>query len=166
MKNIIVAVFVIFLLAACAPSPQAIQAAVAGTQAAWTQVPTQTAYATYTAYPTQTKVIVTKVFVWTPTAVTDNNNCKPIAGVDYSNNSKIAIQLQAYVAGLPNVKSVSYVIPEKLYSNTLSQLFHVTYVDSTDGKVYSRRYIVYVHEFGWKNGVFSIAGQCWIDPPH
>jgi hypothetical protein len=67
MKKIIAAVFVILLLAACAPPPQAIQSAVAGTQAAWTQVPTQTAYATYTAYPTMTEyptytaVIVTQV---------------------------------------------------------------------------------------------------------
>lgn len=86
--------------------------------------------------------------------------------MDYSDNLKIAIQLQAYVLGLPSVKSVSYVILEKLYSNTLSELFYVRYVDSSDGKVYSRRYIGYIKEFGWKNAVFSIDGQCWIDPPH
>jgi len=65
MKNIITAVFVIIFLAACAPSPQAIQAAVAGTQAAWTQVPTQTAYATYTAYPTMTDYPTYTAFVVT-----------------------------------------------------------------------------------------------------
>jgi hypothetical protein len=86
--------------------------------------------------------------------------------MNYSDNSKVAILLQAYVSTLPNVKSVSYIIPERLYINTLSQLFHVNYVDSTDGKVYSKRYIVYLTEFGWKNAVFSIDGQCWIDQPH
>lgn len=75
------------------------------------------------------------------------------------------IQLQAYVSTLPSVRSVSYVIPERLYSNTKSQLFHVTYVADNDGKVYSKRYIVYLAKFGWKNAVFSIDGQCWIDPP-
>ncbi len=43
------AVFLIaLLLCACAPSPQAIQAAIAQTQAVWTAVPTQTPYPTYT----------------------------------------------------------------------------------------------------------------------
>jgi hypothetical protein len=86
--------------------------------------------------------------------------------MDYSDNSKIALRLQSFVSGLSFVKSVSYVIPERLYSNTLSQLYHVTYVDKSDGQVYSKRYIVYVTEFGWKQGVFSIDEQCWIDPPH
>jgi len=86
--------------------------------------------------------------------------------MNYSDNSKVAILLQAYVSQLPDVQSVSFVIPEKLYSNTLSQLYHVTYISRTDGKVYSKRFIVYMKEFGWKNAVFSIDGQCWIDPPH
>lgn len=85
--------------------------------------------------------------------------------MDYSDNNKVMILLQAYVSALPDVKSVSLVIPEKLYNNSTSQLFHVTYVSSADGKVYSKRYIVYMQEFGWKNAVFSIDGQCWIDPP-
>jgi hypothetical protein len=156
----------ICLLAACAPSQQAIQTAVAQTQAAWTPIPTQTAYPTQTPRPTQTRAIITQVFVWTPTYESYDNKCKSISGFDYSNNSKIAIQLQAYVAGLPGVESVSYVYPERLYNNTLSESFHVNYADSNDGKGYSKRYIVYVAEFGWKNAVFSIDGQCWIDPPH
>jgi len=69
------------------------------------------------------------------------------------------------VSQLPDVKSVSYTIPEPLYGNTLSELFFVQYT-STDGKDYAKRYIVYVKEFGWLNGTFSIDGQCWVDPPH
>jgi hypothetical protein len=46
--------FLLLLLTACAPSASAIQAAIAGTQAAWTPVPTQTPYPTYTLYPTYT----------------------------------------------------------------------------------------------------------------
>jgi hypothetical protein len=158
----------ICLLVACAPSPQAIQVAIAQTQAVWTKVPTQTYYPSQTPYPTSTPnptIVVTKIFVWTPTPDNSKSGCKPIANMDYSDNSKVMIQLQAYVGTFSDVRSVSYVIPEQLYSNTKSQLFHVEYVSATDGKVYSKRYIVYLTEFGWKNAVFSIDGQCWIDPP-
>ena len=86
--------------------------------------------------------------------------------MDYTDNMKASIKLQAYVSDLPDVKTVSYVIPERLYSNTLSQLYFVQYVAKSDNKVYSKRYIVYVKEFGWKKGVFSLDGQCWIDPMH
>jgi hypothetical protein len=165
MTKTLAIVIAFCLLVSCAPSEQAIQIVVAKTQAAWTPIPSQTSYPTHTAYPTQTKAIVTKVLIWTPTNVGSNDKCKPISTMDYSDNSKIAILLQAYVGGLPNVKSVSYVIPEKLYSNSLSQLYHVTYVTKNDGKTYSKRYIVYRTEFGWKNAVFSIDGQCWIDAP-
>lgn len=41
------------MISACAPSPQAIQTAVAGTQEAW---PTQTPYPTYTLLPTYTEI--------------------------------------------------------------------------------------------------------------
>jgi len=167
VKNLIL-ILIALLLVACAPSPQAIRAAIAQTQAVWTRVPTQTPYPTQTRYPTQTPrptIVVTQAYVWTPTPDQSNSNCTPITTVDYTDNSKMMIDLQAYVGTLPSVKSVSYVIPELLYSNSKSQIVHVTYVSSDDGKVYSKRYIVYVTEFGWKNAVFSVDGQCWIDPP-
>jgi hypothetical protein len=172
MKKKIVLTLVSILLAACAPSSQALQTAIAQTQAVWTPIPTQTPYPTPTPYPTQTfyptptKLIVTRVMVWTPTYEKYYDDCKPILTMDYSDRSKMMIDLQAYVGGLPDVKSVSYLIPEKLYNNTISESFHVTYVASKDGKLYSKRYIVYSSEFGWKKGVFSIDGQCWIDSPH
>jgi hypothetical protein len=162
MSKALILILIVSFMSACTPSQTDIQTAVAETQAAWTPVPTQSPYPTLTPRPT---IVVTKVVVWTPTPNNQSSACKPILNMDYSDNSKVAILLQAYVSTLPNVKSVSYVIPERLYINTLSQLFHVNYVDSTDGEVYSKRYIVYLTEFGWKNAVFSIDGQCWIDPP-
>jgi hypothetical protein len=158
----------ICLIVACAPSAQAVKTAIAQTQAAWTRVPSQTPYPTQTAYPTPTPrppILVTQIVVWTPMPNNQDSSCKQIINMNYSDNSKAMILLQAYVSTLPDVKSVSYVIPERLYSNTISQLVHVTYISSSDGKVYSKRYIVYLAEFGWKNAVFSIDGQCWIDPP-
>jgi hypothetical protein len=159
---------IICLLAACAPSAQSIQTAIAQIQAAWTRVPSQTPYPTQTAYPTLTPrppILLTQIVVWTPIPNNQDSSCKPITNMNYSDNSKAMILLQAYVSTLPDVKSVSYVIPERLYSNTVSQLVHVRYVSIKDGQVYSKRYIVYLAEFGWKNAVFSIDGQCWIDPP-
>jgi hypothetical protein len=52
MKPLVLFIIVI-LLSACAPSPQAIQTAVASTQEAW---PTQTPYPTYTLLPTYTEI--------------------------------------------------------------------------------------------------------------
>lgn len=150
----------ICLLAACSPSQQTIQTAVAQTL---TAIPTLTPVPTYTFRPT---IVVTRIVIRTPepTRLIDER-CTPLANMDYSDNSKVMIQLQGYVSKLPGVKSVSYVIPEKVYSNSISQLLYITYVASDDGKVYSKRYIVFLEEFGWKNAVFSIDGQCWIDPP-
>ena len=143
------------LLTACSPSPQVIQAAIAETQAAWTQIPS------YTPQPT---IVVTRVVEQTPVP-NNQNSCKPIINMDYSDNKKFDVLLLDYVSQLPDVKSVSYTIPEPLYGNTLSELFFVQYT-STDGKDYAKRYIVYVKEFSWLNGTFSIDGQCWVDPPH
>jgi hypothetical protein len=171
MKKTIIFGLILVIIASCAPFTPAIQLAITQTQAAWTPIPTetpyptQTFYPTLTPYPTQTIAIVTRVMVWTPTVDPSKDSCKPISVMDYSDRSKIMVDLQFYVGGLPGVKSVSYLIPEKLYSNTESELFHVRYVNSDD-KVYSKRYIVYLNEFGWKKAVFSIDGQCWIDSPH
>ena len=163
----IVLILFSFVLVSCEPTIEDIQTAVAQTQKAWTPVPSQTPYPTQTIFLTYTPhptIVVTKLV--TPTTQYIGSLCKPITNMDYSNNSKVAIKLQSYVSELPGVRSVSYVIPEKLYSNTLSQLYYVTYVDDEDGEVYSKRYIVYMNKFKWKRGTFSIDGQCWIDSPH
>lgn len=86
--------------------------------------------------------------------------------MDYSDNSKAFILLQAYVSSLPDVRQVSCTIPERLYSNTLSNIVFVIYVSNDDGKVYSKIYTICVKEFGWSTRVYSIDGQCWIDGPH
>lgn len=158
----IIVSFATIFMTACSLLPQAIATAIAGTQAVWTPIPTQTAYPSLTPLPT---IVVTKIVIWTPAPKYQDSLCKPITNMDYSDNSKVALLLQAYVAGLPGVESVSYVYPERLYPNTLSESFHVSYIDSNDGNLYSKRYIVYLTEFGWENAVFSIDGQCWIDPP-
>lgn len=44
----------IFMITSCAPSPIAIQTAIAGTVIAYTPIPTQTSYPTFTPYPTLT----------------------------------------------------------------------------------------------------------------
>ena len=161
MRATIIICLAIILLAACSPSPQAFETAIAETQSVWTQIPSSTPQPTYTIQPT---IVVTRVVVQTPIPL-NKGSCKPLINMDYSDNTKVAVLLQAYVSQLPDVKSVSYTIPEKLYSNTLSELFFVQYT-STDGTTYSKRYIVYMNEFGWKNATFSIDGQCWIDAPH
>jgi hypothetical protein len=165
MKKYILFITIVLLLCACVPTSITIQTDIAETQAVWTPIPTFTPQSTFTPQPT---IVVTQVVVQVVVQTPKPRNldkCKPITNMDYSDNSKVAILLQAYVSQLPDVKSVSYTIPEKLYSNTLSEIFFVQYT-STDGKIYAKRYIVYLQEFGWQNATFSIDGQCWIDPPH
>lgn len=125
----------------------------------FTPYPTLTLDPTYTPYPTATnRPVVTRVVVQTPTPNLFNEDCTPLIATDYSDNSKAFILLQAYVASLPDVRQVSYTIPERLYSNTPSHIVFVSYVSNDDGKVYSKRYIIYVKEFGWSTGVYSIDG--------
>ena len=50
-------ILAVFLLAACAPSSQAIQTAIAQTEAAWTPTPTSTYSATFTPQPTSTPTL-------------------------------------------------------------------------------------------------------------
>jgi hypothetical protein len=66
MKKLLLLITII-LLVACASSPQAIQTAIAKTQAAWTPVTTQTSYPTYTPQPT---MMITEVVTvtFTPTS--------------------------------------------------------------------------------------------------
>jgi hypothetical protein len=153
MNKIILLVLVSLVLAACGPFNNVVQNAIAETE---------TAQPTGTMAPTQTPYFVTKIVIQTPQPVGDY--CKPITGVDYSDMSNAIVKLQAYMLTIPGVKNVSYAIPEKLYSNANSEIIHMTYV-STDGNVYSSRYIIYLRELGWKPGIFSIEGQCWIDAP-
>lgn len=170
-RGLIAAIIVILILLAtgCGPTQGDFQKAVFATLTAYptvTPYPSLTPFPTYTPYATATQqpaLMVTRVVIQTPTPKYTDSQCKPMDKMDYSNNSKAALMLQSYVASLPGVRQVSYVIPEKLYSNTLSQLYHVTYVDDNDGKVYSKRYIVYMSELGWTPKVFSIDGQCWIN---
>lgn len=171
----LILVICLFSIVSCGPSSEELMVAVKGTIDAFTPLPTFTPnatftpYSTYTPYPTATSeptIAITRIVVQTPTPNLSNSNCKPIAIMDYSNNTKAFTMLQAHVATLPDVRSVSYTINERLYSNSLSHLVFVRYVSDSDGEVYSKRYIVYVDEFGWAEGVFSIDGQCWVDGPH
>lgn len=171
MKPIVLIILVALMLSACSPTPEQLAGPVQSTLAAMstaTPYPTYTPNATNTPYPTATPqptVVITKVVVQTPTPDTSNDDCIPMTKMDYTDNSRVAIMLQAYVAMLPGVRQVSLTIPERLYKNTLSQLYYVNYIDDKDGKIYSKRYIAYIREFGWSNGVFSIDGQCWVDGP-
>jgi len=165
-------------ITACAPSTSQIQTSIAQTQAVWTPIPTQTAFPTiikvitqtqtdWTPTATQTAVpTVVIIIVQTPTPAYSDTLCKPIENMSYENMWKSIAILQAYVNQFEDVKQTTYAVPEPLYSNTLSYLVHIEYVSKTDGKTYSRRYIVYFKEFSWLNAIYSIDGQCFIDPPH
>lgn len=162
MKKILISLILVVLFVGCAPSQEVLEKAISETIQAYTPIPSQTPYPTQTPAPT---IVITKVVVQTPKPDPYDKNCIPMTQMDYSEFSKITAMLKAYVATLPGVKRVSETIGERLYSNTTSELFFVKYVDSSDGEMYSKRYIVYKDEFGWKKGVFSIDGQCWIDGP-
>ena len=69
-KIIFTLILVISIISACAPSPQAIQTAIAETQAVWTKIPPSIPQSTFTPQPTYTvqpAIVVTRVVVQTPT---------------------------------------------------------------------------------------------------
>ncbi|MDW7755473.1 MAG: hypothetical protein SCH68_09935 [Brevefilum sp.] len=175
LKNVLFALVALLLLVSCSPSPSVVQTEVAEVVNAFTPYPTYTPfftltpYSTYTPYPTSTPeptIAVTRVVVQSPTPNFSGDDCKPMAIMSYDNNTNAFAMLQAHVATLPDVRTVSYTINERLFSNSLSHIVFVRYVADQDGEVYSKRYIVYLDEFGWSEGVFSVDGQCWIDGPH
>jgi hypothetical protein len=67
MKKLFPALVLLCLLAACAPSAESIQTAIAQTQTVWTPFPTQTPYPTYTPFPT-IRVVPTRKINPTATA--------------------------------------------------------------------------------------------------
>jgi hypothetical protein len=150
---IIVGCLATTLLTSCSQFNSIIQSAISETQAVWTIVPTQTPKIETRVETQVVTQIATRVVIQTP--VPSGPSCEPISGVTYSDISKVIVQLQAYVSKMADVQSVSYAIPERLYSNTSSELVHITYV-STDGKVYSRRYIIYIKEFSWDSARFFL----------
>lgn len=166
-KRVLYFVAMAWFLSSCGPSIIVVQTSIAQTQTAWTPIVTQTAYPTFTPNPTYTPMpTIVKIVVQTPRPQYADTLCKPIHDVNYSTIWKSITSLQSYMGQFSDVRSTSYAIPERLYSNAESYIVHITYISDTDGAVYSRRYIIYVTEFSWKKGVFSIDGQCWIDPPH
>jgi hypothetical protein len=169
----------LLFLQSCNPSPSGLQTVAAGTLVASTQAPTQAPYPTstpnptlttnptYTPYPTFTEQpVVTQVVVQTPTPDLSNINCTPLTNMDYTDDTKAFVLLQTYVSSLPDVRQLSYIVPEKIYSDTLSNIVLVRYIAKSNAQYYSKKYIIYMDEFGWSTGVFSIDGQCWIDGPH
>jgi hypothetical protein len=177
MKKLLIILIALLFLSACVPSNQVIQTAIARTQeAAVSPSPSPQNYETMlaqalptlehtlTPFPSPTVLPPTNTEIaQTPTPL-KYDPCRPLVGMNYSEDTKIFVQLQAYVSQLPDVKQISYAIPERLYDNTLSRIIFISYV-AEDGKTYAKRFIVYVDEFGWKPSTFSIDGQCWIDPP-
>lgn len=166
MKQIIIVVM-LFFLSSCTISDAIVQTAIAETQAIWTPISTQTSYPTSTPMPTYTPIpTIVKIVLQTPIPRYPDTLCKPIKDVNYSTIWKSISSLQAYLGQFDDVRSTSNALPEKMYSNSDSYIVHMRYVSDSDGEVYSRRFMIYVTEFSWQKGVFSIDGQCWIDPPH
>lgn len=155
-----VVLFSIGLCTSCAPSTEIINEAIQQTMVSWTPIPSQTPVPTYTPRPT---IVITKMV--TPTPKYKTSYCKPLTGMTYDQLWNSINILQTYMLSFSDVRTLSYAIPEQLYSNVRSNIVHITYVSKEDGETYSRRFIVYFDEQDWGRGVFSIDGQCWIDGP-
>jgi len=86
-------------------------------------------------------------------------------GMDYSSVLNATNRLLYYVSTLSGVKQVSLSARNTLWNNADTKVHVIRYVDSSDGEVYSKQFIVYMREFGWNTSTFYIDGQCWIDAP-
>jgi hypothetical protein len=89
---------------------------------------------------------------------------RTIVGMDYKNILNASIKLQAYMTGDPGVKQVSLTMRNSLWDNAKTKVHVIRYTDPK-GDVYSKQFIVYFDEYGFRPSVFSIDGQCWVNAP-
>jgi hypothetical protein len=124
----------------------------------YTPFPTHTPYPTYTPAPTpRTKTIYRQTMC--RDELTDNFK------MEYDDIQTISSRLQSYVAGLPDVKRISYTYRTSVWNNADSKLHGVMYTSKADGNQYAMQFLVYVNELGFKPATFYIDEQCWLDAP-
>jgi len=70
--------------------------------------------------------------------------------------------LQAFVSGLPWVLRVQGTHRDTIWNNTQTKIHTIRYRED-DGEQYWMHFLVYFDEFGWREGVFWIDEQCWLD---
>ena len=90
--------------------------------------------------------------------------CEDTLEMDYSSVLAASSRLMAYVDGLPQIDHISTSFRNTLWNNADFKIYGVTYV-ADDRETYSMQFLVFFNEFGMKEGVFYVDGQCWLDSP-
>ena len=90
--------------------------------------------------------------------------CEDKLDMDYSSVMAASSRLMAYVDGLPSVDHTSTSFRNTLWHNADTKIYGISYV-ADDRETYSVQFLVFFNEFGLKEGVFYVDGQCWLDSP-
>ena len=91
---------------------------------------------------------------------------KQIDDMVYKNIFDVSTILAGWWVKQPNVQSVQGTYRDHIWNNTDTKIHSIMFTSSDDNQPYVEHFLVFFDEFGWKEGIFWIAEQCWLDSPY
>lgn len=83
--------------------------------------------------------------------------------MNYQDIFSASTNLMAWVTNQEWALRASSTIRDAIWNNTDTKLHGVYYIDPTDNEMYVSWFLVYFDEFGWREGVFWLDKQCWLE---
>jgi len=91
---------------------------------------------------------------------------KQIDDMVYKNIFDVSTILAGWWVKQPNVQSVQGTYRDHIWNNTDTKIHSIMFTSSDDNQQYVEHFLVFFEEFGWNEGIFWIAEQCWLDSPY
>jgi hypothetical protein len=86
-----------------------------------------------------------------------------IDGMTYNDILTISSTLMAWVTNQDWAERSNMTVRDTIWNNTDTKLHGVHYTSAEDGERYLTWFLVYFDEFGWREGVFWLDGECWLE---
>ena len=86
-----------------------------------------------------------------------------VEGMTYQDILTISSRLMAWVTNQSWAERSNMTVRDTIWSNTDTKLHGVHYTSADDGERYLTWFLVYFDEFEWREGVFWLDGQCWLE---
>lgn len=90
--------------------------------------------------------------------------CDESLNMDYSGIAASSERLMDFYARQSHVEHVRYAYRDHIWTNTDTKIHSIRYIEN-DGEEHVDHFLVFVNEFGMKEGTFWLSKQCWLDPP-
>lgn len=88
-----------------------------------------------------------------------------IDDMKYENIFDVSTILAGWWVKQPGVQSVQGTYRDHIWNNTDTKIHSVMFTSSDDNQPYVEHFLVFFDEFGWKEGIFWLSSQCWLDSP-